>query len=300
MDLSISYIIQQVINGIGLGSIYALIAIGYTIVYGILRLINFAHGEVLMIGTYVVFGIYVNLHFPFTAAIITSVIVAILVGLVIERTAYRPLRGTLEETTLITSFAVSILIQNLGMMLFTPQAKAFSVPSFMKQILNVGGVQFSSMTIIIIIITGILLFGLTLFIKNTKLGIAMRACSENVNASLLMGVNINSVVRTAFIIGSGLAAIAGIMMAGQYGRIEPMMGFVPGIKAFIAAVIGGIGNIAGAAVGGLILGFSEIMFVAILPPEFSAYKDAFVFVLLIIFLLIKPNGLFGSAEERRV
>lgn len=300
MDLSISYIIQQVINGIGLGSIYALIAIGYTIVYGILRLINFAHGEVLMIGTYVVFAIYVNLHFPFFVAILASIFVAILVGLVIERTAYRPLRGTSEETTLITSFAVSILIQNLGMMIFTPQAKAFSVPSYMQQIVNVGGINFSSMTIIIIAITAIILFGLTLFIKNTKLGIAMRACSENLNASLLMGVNINSVVRTAFIIGSGLAAIAGIMMAGQYGRIEPMMGFVPGIKAFIAAVIGGIGNITGAAVGGLILGFSEIMFVAVLPPEYSAYKDAFVFILLIVFLLIKPNGLFGSAEERRV
>ncbi|MCM3409521.1 branched-chain amino acid ABC transporter permease [Metabacillus litoralis] len=300
MEFSLDYIIQQLINGLGLGSVYALIAIGYTIVYGILRLINFAHGEVLMIGTYVAIGLFGHLYLPFYAAIVLSMVIAAIVGISIERIAYRPLRGTTEETTLITSFAVSILIQNLGIMIFSPQARSFPTPEYLQKIVNIGGISFSSMTIMIVVITTILLISLNIFIKNSKLGIAMRASSENMDASVLMGININSVVRTAFIIGSALAAVAGIMMAGQYGRVEPTMGFVPGLKAFIAAVIGGIGNIQGAAVGGLILGFGEIMFVAMLPPQFSAYKDAFVFLLLILVLLVKPTGLFGVAEDRRV
>lgn len=300
MDFTFEYIIQQVINGIGLGSVYALIAIGYTIVYGILRLINFAHGEVLMIGTYVAIGFFGHLYLPFYLAIVLSMIIAAIVGITIERLAYRPLRGAGEETTLITSFAVSILLQNLGVMIFTPQARAFPTPDYLQKTINVGGISFSSMTVMIIVVSAVMLLCLTLFIKNTKLGIAMRASSENMDASVLMGININSVVRTAFIIGSALAAVAGIMMAGQYGRVEPMMGFVPGLKAFVAAVIGGIGNIPGAAVGGMLLGFGEIMFVAILPPEFSAYKDAFVFTVLILVLLIKPTGIFGVAEDRRV
>jgi branched-chain amino acid transport system permease protein len=300
MHFSFEYIIQQMINGIGLGSVYALIAIGYTIVYGILRLINFAHGEVLMIGTYTAMGVFGHLLLPFYLAIILSVLAAVLVGITIERLAYRPVRGTTEETTLITSFAVSIMIQNLAVMIFSPQAKAFPTPAYLQKIIKIGGITFSSMTIMIIILTLIILIALNVFIKKTKIGIAMRASSENINASVLMGININSVVRTAFIIGSALAAIAGIMMAGQYGRVEPMMGFVPGLKAFVAAVIGGIGNIPGAAVGGLLLGFGEIMFVAVLPPEYSAYKDAFVFFVLILVLLVKPTGLFGVVEDRRV
>jgi branched-chain amino acid transport system permease protein len=300
MELSFDYIIQQLINGLGLGSVYALIAIGYTIVYGILRLINFAHGEVLMIGTYVAIGLFGHLYLPFYLAVILSMLIAAIVGITIERIAYRPIRGSSEETTLITSFAVSILIQNLGIMIFSPQARAFPTPEHLQKIVTIGGITFSSMTIMIVVITAILLIALNIFIKKTKLGIAMRASAENMDASVLMGININSVVRTAFIIGSALAAVAGIMMAGQYGRVEPTMGFVPGLKAFIAAVIGGIGNIPGAAIGGLILGFGEIMFVALLPPEYSAYKDAFVFLLLILVLLVKPTGLFGVAEDRRV
>ncbi|WP_438431466.1 branched-chain amino acid ABC transporter permease [Gorillibacterium sp. sgz500922] len=300
MDISAEYIIQQLINGLGLGSVYALIAIGYTLVYGILRLINFAHGDLLMIASYTVAGVLANWLLPFPLAVMLSILFVALIGITIERLAYRPLRSKPEETTLVTSFAVSILIQNLAVMILTPQPKAFSLPSSFNSNVEVGPVTFPLMNVWIVGVTFILLLALTLLIKKTKIGIAMRATAENMNASILMGVNINSVVRTAFIVGSTLAAIAGIMMAGRYGRIEPYMGFVPGLKAFVAAVIGGIGSIPGAAVGGLLLGLGEILFVAFLPPELSAYKDAFVFLALIVMLLIKPTGLFGRVEDRRV
>lgn len=300
MVFSAEYIIQQLLNGLGLGSVYALIAIGYTLVYGILRLINFAHGDLLMIGSYAAAAFFLNLLVPFPIAVIISILITVAIGLLIERAAYRPLRSKPEETTLVTSFAVSILIQNLATMILSPQAKAFQVPNYLSSMTQLGGLSFSVMNIAIIVLSALLLIGLTLFIKKTKIGIAMRATAENMNASVLMGVNINSIVRTAFIIGSVLAAIAGIMTAGRYGRIEPMMGFVPGLKAFVAAVIGGIGSLPGAAIGGLILGFGEILFVGFLPPELSAYKDAFVFLALIIVLLIKPTGIFGKAEDRRV
>ncbi len=300
MVYSAEYIIQQIINGLGLGSVYALIAIGYTLVYGILRLINFAHGDLLMIASYTVAGGAAHWLLPFPIAVLVSLAFVVLIGITIERLAYRPLRSKPEETTLVTSFAVSILIQNLAVLILSPQPKAFTLPANLTSMVHVGSLAFPVMNLVIILVTIILLLGLSVFIKKTKIGIAMRACAENLNASILMGVNINSVVRTAFIVGSALAAIAGIMMAGRYGRIEPYMGFVPGLKAFVAAVIGGIGSIPGAAAGGLILGFGEILFVGFLPPELSAYKDAFVFLALIVVLLIMPTGLFGRAEDRRV
>ncbi|MFM1654619.1 branched-chain amino acid ABC transporter permease [Brevibacillus sp. B_LB10_24] len=300
MAFSFDYIVQQLINAVGLGSVYALIAIGYTIVYGILRLINFAHGDILMIAAYVMIALFGSIHLPFFIGIILAMAAAAAVGVVIERAAYRPLRKAPEETTLITSFAVSILIQNLGVMILSPQPRAFSVPAALQSPIQLGSISISSVTVMIIGLTAVLMALLTLFIKKTKIGVAMRASSENIDAAVLMGININSVVRTAFIIGSALAAVAGIMMASQYGRVEPFMGFVPGLKAFVAAVIGGIGNIPGAALGGLLLGVCEILFVGFLPPELSAFKDAFVFIALIIVLLIKPTGIFGAAEDRRV
>ncbi len=297
---SADYILQQIMNGLGLGSVYALIAIGYTIVYGILRLINFAHGDLLMLSCYAAVGFVTNMFLPFPLAVFLSLVIVVIIGVLIERMAYRPLRKTAEETTLITSFAVSILIQNLAVMLFSPQPKAFKLPDYLTSTFQAGTFSFSTMNIVIIITSALLMFGLSMFIKKSKLGIAMRASAENMDATILMGINLNSVIRTAFIISSALAAIAGIMMAGKYGRIEPFMGFVPGLKAFVAAVIGGIGNITGAALGGLLLGFAEILFVGFLPPELSAYKDAFVFVALIIVLLVKPTGILGATEDRRV
>jgi branched-chain amino acid transport system permease protein len=294
------YIFQQLTNALSLGSIYALTAIGYTIVYGILRLINFAHGDILMVGAYTAGILFSTFFLPFWVAIILSMIIAAMLGVTIERAAYRPLRRAAEETTLITSFSMSILLQNLAMMIFTPQPKKFSIPTSLQTIHNVGNVTFTNMRVLIIVLSIILVFALTLFIKKTKIGIAMRASAENMDAATLMGVDINSVVRTAFIIGSALAAVAGLMYSGQYGRVTPLMGFVPGLKAFVAAVIGGIGNIPGAALGGILLGIGEVMFVGLMPPEYSEFRDAFVFIVLIIVLLIKPTGILGTEEDRRV
>jgi branched-chain amino acid transport system permease protein len=298
--MSGSYLTQQLINGLSLGSIYALTAIGYSIVYGILRLVNFAHGDVLMIGAYVASIVFSQLYLPYWVAIVISMLFAALVGVVVQEAAYRPLRRAAEETTLITSFAVSILIQNMAMMIFTPQPKKFSIPESLQAIQNIGGISINNMKLLTIVISIVLMLALTFFIKKTKLGIAMRAASENMDAATIFGVNINSIVRTAFIIGCALAAVAGIMLGGQYGRLVPLMGFVPGLKAFVAAVLGGIGNITGAALGGYLLGFGEVFFVGFLPPELSEFRDAFVFLTLILVLLIKPTGILGVKEDRRV
>lgn len=298
--MSGDYLIQQLVNALSLGSIYALTAIGYSIVYGILRLINFAHGDILMIGGYTAGIMFSQLFLPFWAAIIISMIFAALVGVVVQEAAYRPLRRASEETTLITSFAVSILIQNIAMMVFSPQPRQFAIPVSLQQIQTVGGISINNMKLLTIAVAIVLMIALTFFIKKTKLGIAMRAASENMDAATLMGVNINSIVRTAFIVGCALAAVAGIMLGGQYGRLLPLMGFVPGLKAFVAAVIGGIGSIPGAALGGYILGFGEVFFVGLLPPEYSEFRDGFVFLALILVLLIKPTGILGVKEDRRV
>lgn len=294
------YFLQQITNALSLGSIYALTAIGYTIVYGILRLINFAHGDILMLGAYAVGIIFSQLFLPFYVAIILSMIFAALIGVTIERAAYRPLRKTTEETTLITSFAVSILIENLAMMIFSPQPQKFSIPQYLQTIHNVGNVTFTNMKVLIILLSIALMLALTVYIKNTKMGIAMRAAAENMDAATLMGINIDSVVRTAFIIGSALAAVAGLMLGGQYGQVSPLMGFVPGLKAFVAAVIGGIGNIPGAALGGYLLGIGEVLFVGLLPSQYSEFRDAFVFIALILVLLVRPTGILGIEEDRRV
>lgn len=294
-----NYLLQQLVNGLSLGSVYALIAIGYSIVYGILRLINFAHGDILMIGVYAGFGIIAVMHAPFLVALLIAMAIAALFGVLLERVAYRPLRYATEEATMITSLAISIFIENLGIMTVSAQPRAFKVPDFLNIIHNWGSISVSNMNLLIISITVVLLVTLVLFVTRTDLGIAMRACSDNLNAARLMGININVVVSVTFAIGSALAAIAGLMLAGQYGRIDPLMGFVPGLKAFVAAVLGGIGSISGAALGGFVLGMAEILLVGLLPPAFSPYRDAFVFIILILVLLVRPAGLLGTGERRR-
>lgn len=297
--MTTAYFLQQLINGLSLGSVYALVAIGYSIVYGILRLINFAHGDILMIGVYAALFLVVAWNAPFILAFAAAMGVAALIGMMVERVAYRPLREATEEATLITSLAVSIFIENLGVMTVSAQPRAFNVPEGLGVIHQVGSVTFTNMNLLVVGLTALSLLALTLFVTRTDLGIAMRACADNLGAARLMGININVVVTAAFAIGSGLAAVAGLMLAGQYGRIDPLMGFVPGLKAFVAAVIGGIGNLPGAALGGYFLGLSEILLVGLLPPEFSAYRDAFVFLILILVLLIRPSGLLGAVEGRR-
>ncbi|MGE5380651.1 MAG: branched-chain amino acid ABC transporter permease [Methylocystaceae bacterium] len=294
-----NYLLQQIVNGLSLGSIYALVAIGYSIVYGILRLINFAHGDILMIGVYAALFLGLALHAPFTVTLVAAMVIAALIGMMVERVAYRPLRDTSEESTMITSLAVSIFIENLGIMTVTAQPRPFPVPKSLEVLHQLGPIQVANINLLLFGVTVLLLIILTLFVTRTDLGIAMRACADNLNAARLMGININSVVAAAFAVGSGLAAVAGIMLAAQYGRIDPLMGFIPGLKAFVAAVIGGIGSLGGAALGGFVLGLAEILVVGLLPPAFSPYRDAFVFLILIIVLLVKPSGLLGSGEGRR-
>lgn len=298
--MDITYLMQQLVNGIGLGSIYALVAIGFSITYSILRLINFAHGDILMIGSYGALFLLISLKLPLVFGLLGAMIFAILVGLTVERIAYRPLRGASEEAMLITSIAISILIENIGIMTVSAQPRKFVFPEIFSQSHQIAGITISNMTLLTVGVAILLMISLTLFVKHTRLGIAMRACSENIRVARLMGIDINIVVALAFAIGSALAAVAGAMLGGQYGRIDPLMGFIPGLKAFVAAVIGGIGSIPGAVIGGYALGLFEILLVGFIPVAYTGYRDAFVFVLLILVLLLRPNGILGSAEGRKV
>ncbi len=295
----IIYFISQLVNGLKLGSVYAMVAIGYSMVYGILRLINFAHGDIMTVGVYTILVLVTALGLPLWFSVALSVLIAIAVGLAAERIAYRPLRSESEETTLISSLAVSIFIQNLMVMLFSPQRKAFHLPEYLTALHSVGTVKLSTMNIITFISVFVILLVLTYVIKKTRIGMAMRACADNMNASRLMGINITTVVVTAFMIGSGLAALSGLMLAGEYKTIDPLMGFVPGLKAFCAAVLGGIGSLGGAVLGGFILGIAEMLFAGLMPTGVTPYRDAFVFVVLIAVLLIRPNGILGAREGGR-
>ena len=297
--MSLNYILSQLVNGLKLGSIYAIIAIGYSMVYGILKLINFAHGDLLAVGVYTMLVLMGFAGLPIWLVVIVGCAVAIAVGVLMERLAYRPLRGSGEETTLISSLAVSVFLQNLLSMIFTPQKKAFHLPDYLTQTHRIGSISLSTMNIITFILIVVILVALTLLLKKTKIGMAMRACSDNLTASCLMGIKINTVVVTAFVIGSGLAALSGLMLAGEYKTIEPMMGFVPGLKAFCAAVLGGIGSLNGAVLGGFIIGIAEMLFAGLMPSDITPYRDAFIFLLLIVVLLVKPNGILGSAEGGR-
>lgn len=297
--MSFGYILSQLVNGVKLGSIYAVIAIGYSMVYGILKLINFAHGDLLTVGVYTMLVLMSFSGLPIWLVILAGCAVSVLVGMTMERLVYRPLRGTGEETTLIASLAVSVFLQNLISMIFTPQKRAFHLPDFLTQNHKFGPVTLSTMNIITLISIVLILIALSLLLKKTKIGMAMRACSDNLAASQLMGIRINTVVVVAFVIGSGLAALTGLMLAGEYKTIEPLMGFVPGLKAFCAAVLGGIGSLNGAVLGGFIIGIAEMLFAGLMPTEITAYRDAFIFLLLIVVLLVKPNGILGSSEGGR-
>ena len=297
--MTFSYFLSQLVNGLKLGSVYAIVAIGYSMVYGILRLINFAHGDILTVGVYTILVLMAFGSIPLWAVIIVAIAVSIFVGLMVERLAYRPLRSAGEETTLISSLAVSTFLQNLLMMLFSPQRRAFHLPEYLTQLHTFGTIQLSTMNIITFISVIIILIILSFVIKKTPVGMAMRACSDNLDAAKLMGINVNHIIVTAFAIGCGLACVAGLMLAGEYKTIDPAMGFVPGLKAFCAAVLGGIGSLSGAVAGGFILGIAEMLFAGLMPTSVTAYREAFVFLLLIIVLLFKPNGLFGGKEGGR-
>lgn len=291
---------QQLINALSLGSIYALVAIGLAIVFSILRLINFAHGEVLMLGAFSTY--YWNrTGFPFVIVAILGVLTTICAGLVIERIAYRPMRGAPEVSLLLTSLGVSIALQNLATMQFGEQPEKFPTPSRFEERISVGGgVEISVTNLITISVAMILLGALTWFVTRTQLGAAMRATAENPMAARLMGININVVIISAFVIGSALAGVAGILWGARVGRIEPLMGFIPVLKAFVATVIGGFGSIPGAVLGAFILGFGEIFLVALLPDDLTGYRDAFIFGALIVILLVRPQGILGSTEPEKI
>ncbi len=291
--------LQNLANGISLGSLYALIAIGYTMVYGILRLINFAHGEIVMLGSYVAFYGVAMFMLPWWAAFPLAILLTAGVGIIVERAAYKPLREFPRINLFTAAVAVSFLLENLGIVIFGGRPKAFERPAFMDSMLNLKGVQIVSYTPIIII-TALVLFGILLLIINrTKGGMAMRALSKDIEATGLMGVNTDKIIMLAFTLGSALAAAGGILWAIKFPQINPLMGVMPGLKAFIAAVLGGIGNVGGAMIGGFMLGIVEILIVAFFP-ELSGYRDAFAYTILILLLLFRPTGITGEVQAEKV
>lgn len=293
-----NFFLAEFINAAKLGSIYALIAIGYSIVYSILGLINFAHGDLLMVATYALW-LLMSAGIPFIPAALLAIVVTVIFGVLIERIAYRPLRNYGEETLIVTSLAVSIFLQSVCQLLFGSDNKAMIAPEYFSRRIAFGDVSLSVMNVIIFIVTIALIIGVSLVLKKTKLGMAMRATADNAVAADLMGINRNKVVTFAFVIGSVLAALAGIMYSSEYVSFSPTMGFMLGVKAFIAAVIGGLGSFGGAAAGGFILGFLEIFFAGYLPDGIASYQTAFVFLVLILVLLVRPDGLFGSNSKGR-
>ena len=297
MDFQI--FMQQFVNALSLGSLYALIAIGYTMVYGILRLINFAHGDVFMIGGYLAFYAVTAFMMPWWVAVIAAIGMTTLFGMGLERVAYRPLRDSPRISIMISAIGASFLIENLAIVLFDARPKAFPVPDFFASTFVLGDVHISMVSIIIPVVPAIILAALLWVIYRTKTGMAMRAVATDIDAARLMAIDVNRIISFTFAIGSALAAVGGIMWALKYPRLEPLMGIMPGLKCFIAAVIGGIGSIAGAVLGGLLLGLIELMTIAFLP-ELTGYKDAFAFVLLIVVLLVKPTGLLGSKQGEKV
>ena len=290
--------LSYLINGVSLGSIYAIIALGYTMVYGIAKMLNFAHGDIIMIGAYVAFFALTYFHLPLPVVVLVSVAVCTVLGVVIERLAYKPLRQASSLSVLITAIGVSYFLQNTAQLLWSSATKVFpSVLGNESLKLFSGKLSISYLTIITILTCVVVMVCLTLFINKTKTGKAMRACSEDKGAAELMGINVDTTISITFAIGSGLAAIAAILLCLTYPSVYPTLGSMPGIKAFTAAVFGGIGSIPGALVGGLMLGIIETLSKAYISTQLS---DAIVFGVLIVILLIKPAGLLGHKTSEKV
>lgn len=294
--------LSHLITGLSLGSIYAIIALGYTMVYGIAKMLNFAHGDVIMVGAYICFFSVTSFALPPLVGILLAIILCTILGMVIERLAYKPLRQAASLTVLITAIGVSYFLQNGAQILWSASPKSFPTDFFnigaSKGItLFDGGLTISYVAIVTVACCLIIMAALTFFTGQTKMGKAMRACSENKNASQLMGINVNSTISMTFAIGSALAAVAGVLMCSAYPTLMPTTGALPGIKAFTAAVFGGIGSIPGAFVGGILLGLIETFTKAYITTNLS---DAVVFAVLIIVLLVKPAGLLGKYVPEKV
>ena len=290
--------LNHLINGISLGSIYAIIALGYTMVYGIAKMLNFAHGDVIMVGGYMCFCATVYLGWPSIAGVALAVVVCTLLGVVIERLAYKPLRQAPALAVLITAIGVSYFLQNAALLIWGSSTKSFtSVVGGSPISLFDGQLTIAPVTIVTVVICVVIMVALTLFTNKSKAGTAMRAVSEDKGAAQLMGINVNTTISLTFAIGSGLAAIAGVLLCSAYPTLMPTTGSMPGIKAFTAAVFGGIGSIPGAFVGGILLGIIEIFAGAYISTQLS---NAIVFAVLIIVLLVKPDGLLGKHISEKV
>ena len=289
--------LNYLITGLSLGSVYAIIALGYTMVYGIAKMLNFAHGDVIMIGGYAAFCAGAYMGWPTPLAILFSVIVCTTLGILIEKLAYKPLRNATSLAVLITAIGVSYFLQNMALLIWTSNPKSF--PNMMAFIpsINLGSITISSTTIATIAACIIIMIALTLFTEKTKMGKAMRAVSEDKGAAQLMGINVNATISVTFAIGSGLAAIAGVLLCSAYPTLMPTTGSLPGIKAFTAAVLGGIGSIPGAMLGGILLGLLETFAKAYISTQLS---DAIVFASLIVVLIVKPTGLLGKKITEKV
>lgn len=292
---------QQILNGLHIGSIYALIALGYTMVYGIVKLINFAHGDIMMVGAYIAFMIMTVFNLPLPVAIIISMVSCALIGMGIEKVAYKPLRKAPRMWALITAIGISFFLETLFTILFGASSKPF--PTLSLAPIQIGSLQMSQIMLISLGLSLVLMVGLELFIKKTRLGKAMRAASEDATAAALMGVSVNKTISIAFAIGSALGAIGGILFAMAYPQIKPLMGVMPGLKAFIAAVLGGIGILPGAMLGGFLLGIIESLtkgFLSAFWPGASLWADAILFLILILVLLLKPSGILGKNVREKV
>lgn len=288
--------IQQLINGLALGSVYALLALGYTMVYGIIQLINFAHGEIYMIGAFAGFYSATTLKLPLIPTLLVAMAVSSLAGIIIEKIAYKPLRNSPRITLLITAIGVSLLLQNSMRILVGSDPKPF--PDLINAgALNIGAVQIQWKTILMFLVSALLVIVLQFIVYKTKLGKAMRAASQDIEAASLMGINVNNTISFTFALGSALAGIAGVLVAISYPSITPYIGVMPGLKSFVAAVLDGIGSIPGALVGGLLIGILETLSKAYISTSFS---DAIVFGILILILLIKPSGLLGKKANVKV
>jgi len=294
-----SMFIQSIANAVSLGSLYALVAIGYTMVYGILRLINFAHGDIFMMSMYFAFYLMSLFALPWYISFILAIGGIALLGILIERVAYKPLREAPRISSLISAIGVSYLLENLAVVCFSGVPKNFPSVPFFQNYVEISGIRIQVLSFAVPVITIILVSVLLLLINKTKTGIAMRASSFDFDTSRLMGINVDGIIRLTFCIGSVLAAVGALMWGLKFPKVEPYVGVAPGLKCFIAAVIGGIGNIQGAVLGGVLLGFLEILLVLFFPV-LSGYKDAFSFILLILILLFKPTGLLPEKTTNKV
>ncbi len=287
---------QQIVNGLTLGSAYALIALGYTMVYGVLRLINFAHGEIYMIGAFIGLIVGQSCELPFSLILAIAMAGSSVCGVVLEGIAYRPLRDAPRLAALISAIGMSIFLENLALVIMGPQTRAFLIPFEVKQ-LRVGTLCVNSFDLLILVTCVVLMIGLYLLVHRTKIGKAMRAVAQDKDTARLMGIDVNHVIRVTFAVGSALAGAAGVLVGMNFNAVDPTMGTMPGLKGFVAAVLGGIGNIPGAVAGGVVLGVAEVMGVALFRSE---WRDAIAFAILAIVLLVKPSGILGENLQEKV